>query len=188
MRVYVIRHGESETNVNKRWTGWLDVNLTQKGVNDAKRAGELIKGVHFDKVFASDLTRAVETAKNAIPDCEIQKSPLFREVNVGNIAGKPLNILTDEQRERIAKEGYIGFGGEANTVFKERVEKAKNMLKTLECENAAVFTHKGWLLAMLDSVIGIRMPRKNICCDNCTVAVFEYINENWRLNSWINLL
>lgn len=63
-------------------------------------------------------------------------------------------------------------------------------MKTLEglsCENVAVFSHAGWLREMLDTVIGIYIPRKQVCCNNCTVAVFEYTDEIWRLYSWINL-
>ena len=44
MRVYVIRHGESETNKAKKWTGWLDVHLTDKGKDDANKAGNFLKG------------------------------------------------------------------------------------------------------------------------------------------------
>lgn len=62
MRVYVIRHGESETNLNKKWTGWLDVHLTDKGKDDAKKAGDFLKNIAFEKIYASDLSRAVETA------------------------------------------------------------------------------------------------------------------------------
>lgn len=49
MKVYVIRHGESETNYEKKWTGWLDVNLTEKGMNDAKKAGEFLASVSLIK-------------------------------------------------------------------------------------------------------------------------------------------
>ena len=69
MRVYVIRHGESETNLSKRWTGWKAVNLTEKGYEDAKKAGKIIGDVTFDKVFSSDLRRAKETAMTALPGC-----------------------------------------------------------------------------------------------------------------------
>ena len=69
MRVYVIRHGESETNYKKQWTGWSDVHLTDKGKEDAKKARDFLKHISFDKIFASDLVRAVETAKIALPDC-----------------------------------------------------------------------------------------------------------------------
>ena len=67
MYVYVIRHGESETNLGKRLTGWFDTPLTDKGRNDAKKAGLVLKDVVFDKIFVSDLVRARETAEIAFP-------------------------------------------------------------------------------------------------------------------------
>ena len=186
MKVYVIRHGQSETNAKGMWTGWIDVNLTEKGKDDAKRAGEFLKNISFAKVSSSDLTRAVDTAKIALPGANPEKSKLLREINVGNIANKPLDILTDEQREKAFKEGYAERDGETQQEFLDRVCEFKNHLETLDAENVAVFCHAGWLRAMLDSVIGVRLPRKNICCNNCAIGIFEY-NEQWKLHSWINL-
>ncbi len=187
MKVYVIRHGQSETNVLGKWTGWLDVCLTEKGRNDAKRAGELLNGVTFDKIFASNLSRAIDTAKAALPGCEPETTALLREVNVGNIANKPLDIITDKQRERIFTDGYVEFNGESNAEFYGRVNEFKKHLETLDADNVAVFSHAGWLKAMLDTVVGTKLPRKNIICDNCTVAIYEYDNSVWKLHSWINL-
>lgn len=62
MLIYFIRHGESETNLNIRLTGWYDTPLTEKGIEDAKKAGEFLKNVHFDKVFTSDLMREIGRA------------------------------------------------------------------------------------------------------------------------------
>ena len=69
MKVYVVRHGESETNKIRHWTGWLDVALTEKGQNDALFARSVLENVHFDKVYTSDLIRAMQTAEIAIPGC-----------------------------------------------------------------------------------------------------------------------
>ena len=62
MFLYVIRHGESETNLSRHWTGWNDVNLTEKGRKDAERAGAMLQGIPFDQIYSSDLTRALHTA------------------------------------------------------------------------------------------------------------------------------
>ena len=185
MKVYVIRHGQSETNLKGRWTGWLDVELTEKGREDAKKAGEALKGITFDKVFSSDLKRAIDTARIAT-GCEPEKTALVREINVGNIADKPLDIITDEQRERFGKDGYAEIEGESLDEFYERLEMFKSYLQTLDCETIAVFSHAGWLRTMLDSIVGIRLPRKSVCCNNCTIGIFEYTDE-WKLHSWINL-
>lgn len=103
MRVYIIRHGESETNRLNCWTGWLDVDLTEKGTEDARKAGKLLEGVEFDKLYASDLIRAKQTLETALPGYEYETSPALREVNVGAIAGKPLSIVTEEEKNASVK-------------------------------------------------------------------------------------
>ena len=100
MLLYGIRHGESETNLSHHWTGWNDVNLTDKGRQDAARAGEMLKGIDFDAIYASDLTRALNTAQIALPGCPPKITPLLREINVGDLAGNPIDIVTAEERKK----------------------------------------------------------------------------------------
>ena len=187
MKVYVIRHGESETNLQKRWTGWADVQLTEKGREDARRVGELLRDVAFDKVYTSDLSRAIETAKEAIPGCTYETDTLLREINVGTLAKMPLSTPTDEERERIAKYGYVDFGGETREELSGRINEFIKRLEELNCENVALFSHAGWLCGMLNAVLGTTISRKHLCCNNCTMGIFEYTDGVWRLYSWINV-
>ena len=62
-RIVLLRHGQSTWNKENRFTGWTDVDLTEKGVAEADRAGELLKkeGFAFDKAYTSYLKRAVKT-------------------------------------------------------------------------------------------------------------------------------
>ncbi len=62
-KLVLMRHGESQWNLENRFTGWVDVDLTEKGVAEARRAGELLKaeGYDFDLGFSSLLTRAIRT-------------------------------------------------------------------------------------------------------------------------------
>ena len=188
MRIYVIRHGESETNKSKRWTGWLDVLLTEKGEEDARKAGALLANTAFDKVYASDLRRAMRTAELAIPGCVYETTPLLREINVGNLENQPIEAATFHGREQAAKRGYADVGGESREEFNGRIGRFMELLASASEETVAVFSHGGWLRGMLDLVVGISLPRDKICCDNCMIAVFEYTGGNWRLHSWINLL
>jgi len=187
MRVYVIRHGESETNLSASFTGWMDVALTEKGKEDARRAGEMLKGVTFDKIYASDLHRAMHTAELAIPGCSYETSPMLREVGMGTLEGKPIASLTDEDRANVAKDGYTVFGGESKTAFHNRISGFLQMLSESEQGTVAVFAHGGWLRGMLDQVIGLTLPRNRISCNNCAIAIIEYTGEHWKLHSWINL-
>ena len=61
----LLRHGQSQWNLENRFTGFHDVDLTEKGIEEAVKAGELIKnsGIHLDKVFTSTQIRAIHTAR-----------------------------------------------------------------------------------------------------------------------------
>lgn len=64
-KIVLLRHGESIWNKENRFTGWVDVELSEKGVEEAEEAGKILKneGYVFDLVFTSVLKRAVDTAK-----------------------------------------------------------------------------------------------------------------------------
>ena len=138
MKVYIVRHGESETNLQKKWTGWLDVELTNKGIEDAKKVTPVLKDIVFDKVYASDLKRAKKTAEIALPNCEYETSSLLREIDVGNFAGKPLSIydtLTPEEKELNLKNAFKDFGGESVEDLTKRVETFIKELETKDFNN-----------------------------------------------------
>ena len=62
----ITRHGQSQWNLENRFTGWEDVALTELGEAEAKRAGELIKDYRIDSVFSSTLQRALRTVQIAL--------------------------------------------------------------------------------------------------------------------------
>ena len=67
-KLILLRHGQSQWNLENRFTGWKNVPLTEKGETEAKKAGELIKkhNISIDRVFSSLLERANRTAEIAI--------------------------------------------------------------------------------------------------------------------------
>ena len=93
-KIVLLRHGESTWNRENRFTGWTDVDLTEKGVAEADRAGELLKkeGFAFDKAYTSYLKRAVKTldrvldklAQDWIP---VEKSWRLNEKHYGMLQG-----------------------------------------------------------------------------------------------------
>ena len=62
----LLRHGESQWNLENRFTGWVDVDLSQKGESEARRAGALLREVPIDVLFTSVLKRALRTAEIAL--------------------------------------------------------------------------------------------------------------------------
>lgn len=57
----LVRHGKSEWNEKGLWTGWRDIPLAQKGIEEAQKTGEELKNVHFDYAYTSALIRAQQT-------------------------------------------------------------------------------------------------------------------------------
>lgn len=62
-KLVLIRHGESQWNLENRFTGWVDVPLSPKGIEEAKAAGNKLAGFTFDRAFTSVLARANETLR-----------------------------------------------------------------------------------------------------------------------------
>ncbi|MCW3076571.1 MAG: 2,3-bisphosphoglycerate-dependent phosphoglycerate mutase [Bacteroidetes bacterium] len=65
-QLVIFRHGQSAWNLENKFTGWVDVDLTPKGIEEAKNAGSKLKGFHFDYAYASDLQRAQKTLTLAL--------------------------------------------------------------------------------------------------------------------------
>ena len=72
-KLVLLRHGQSQWNLENRFTGWKDVPLTEQGIKEAKNAGNLIKknNIQIDKIFSSVLLRANKTAEIAIKQAEL---------------------------------------------------------------------------------------------------------------------
>lgn len=89
MTVYLIRHGQSATNLAAQFTGQLDVPLSELGQQQARKIGEYFLGVHIDKIYSSDLSRAVDTVAllsktHRVP---LETAKEFREIYAGQWQG-----------------------------------------------------------------------------------------------------
>ena len=71
-KLVLIRHGESTWNLENRFTGWTDVDLTDTGIAQAKKAGQLLKaeGYEFDVAYTSVLKRAIRTLWLALDEMD----------------------------------------------------------------------------------------------------------------------
>ena len=88
----LIRHGQSQWNLENRFTGWIDVPLTDVGRDEARRGAELIKRLKFDRAFTSVLQRAEETLRIVLdvigqPFLPIDRSQALNERHYGELQG-----------------------------------------------------------------------------------------------------
>nr|WP_080886186.1 2,3-bisphosphoglycerate-dependent phosphoglycerate mutase [Nitrospira japonica] len=91
-RVVLLRHGESQWNLENRFTGWVDVPLSERGIQEARNAGEKLRGFTFDRAFTSVLMRANETLRLALETIgqtalPIQKDKALNERMYGDLQG-----------------------------------------------------------------------------------------------------
>lgn len=93
-RLILLRHGQSQWNLENRFTGWFDVGLTEKGIEEATAAGALLlaSGIRPDVVHTSLQTRAILTANLALSACEqlwvpVRRSWRLNERHYGGLTG-----------------------------------------------------------------------------------------------------
>ncbi|TWI63085.1 2,3-bisphosphoglycerate-dependent phosphoglycerate mutase [Pseudoduganella lurida] len=93
-KIVFMRHGESTWNLENRFTGWTDVDLTEKGVKEAKAAGTILKqeGFEFDVAYTSVLKRAIRTLWLALDEMDLMYLPIkhdwrLNERHYGSLQG-----------------------------------------------------------------------------------------------------
>ena len=189
MRVYMIRHGQSEANARDAHAGWAHVPLTEKGFAQAREVGERLRALKFDKVIVSDLLRAQQTAQNALPEYEHLTDARVRELHVGSLSG----YLVQECEEKFGEEyiinrverNFVPYGGEDLDQLRQRVcSFMDDMAKEPEDAVVAVVCHEGAMIMMLMQVLQCDLRYMPAHADNCCVSVFTYKSGKWTVNKW----
>ena len=126
----LIRHGQSLWNAQNRFTGWVDIELSEKGMGEAKSAGEKLSGIKFDAVYASGLVRAQRTAEiildiNHSWSGEVIHDSRLNERNYGDLQGRNKQECREEFGEEQVKKWRRSFegvpsGGESLRMTSER--------------------------------------------------------------------
>lgn len=184
MKLFIVRHGQSEANLGFRYTGQFDTPLTELGREQAAALQPVLAQISFDKVYSSDLSRAFDTCALALPGAEVEKTPLLREYDVGTLVGKLWNEVPEFQPEDPAKRpDYTGFGGENVELMNVRVGTFMKMLEESDYAYVAAFSHFGFMKNMLQYVLGGTIDRNAVKLPNCGIFVFDYNGEKWSLEA-----
>lgn len=104
-KLVLVRHGQSQWNLENRFTGWVDVPITDKGAEEARKAGAVLKGLKFDLGFTSALKRAQQTLDIILEvigqkDLPIERDEAINERHYGDLQG----LNKDETREKFGAE------------------------------------------------------------------------------------
>ncbi len=140
-------HGTTTDNEKDLATGWMPGELSEIGVEQAKRLGEQVVDTHFDVVFCSDLKRAVDSAELGFGDkYEIIKDARLRECDYGDMNGKSVGEFKDRMEE------YIDTpfpNGESYKDVEKRLASFVDFLRdNYGGKHVAIVAHQGPQLAL----------------------------------------
>lgn len=194
-KLILLRHGQSQWNLENRFTGWKNVPLTEKGEAEAKKAGELIRkhNINIDRVFSSVLERANRTAEIAIKKATLNNllennkiimtcSEKLNERDYGDLVGLNKQETADKfgkEQVHIWRRSYDTPppNGESLKDVVERVSPYfKENIKSLidKGENILIAAHGNSLRAMMielgmykpEEISNIELPTGSPLCIN----------------------
>lgn len=187
----LVRHGESEWNAKGLWTGWTDIGLSDKGFAEARKAGELLKDIHFDLAYTSVLGRAKQTWEQIKTVLDQENVPTvedkaLNERDYGDMTGKNKweikEQVGDEEFQKLRRSwDYPPPHGESLKMVYERVipyYEQEILPKLKEGKNVIIAAHGNSLRALikyLDHISDADIPNLEMA----TGGVYVYqINEN----------
>lgn len=189
MNVYLVRHGESESNVKNIFAGFSNVPLTVKGQQQAVRVGNTLSSIKWDGVVSSPLDRALHTAQIIVGEStEIATDARLKEMNFGVWEGLSFEEILVQYPEISTQwmADYTHFicpKGESLEGFYKRVKDAykgllEEFLKGDQTANYLVVAHAGVIQSILASELHDHVDGYwRYKLTNCGYAVLEYDGE-----------
>ncbi len=185
VRIYLIRHGETQWNKSLRYQGHKDVPLSDKGLEQAKKVGLRLAGEKIDAVYSSDLSRAVETAKAIAGHHGLEVSTFqeLRETNFGCWEGMtyPEIVAAYEQIMNDWRVKPLETKIPDGECLQEVVDRTNKMFWQLveqhQGQNIVIVAHGGTNRAIIAGILGMnfndywKLKQDNVCVN--VVEVFE---------------
>ena len=138
--IYIVRHGQTDYNLEGRYAGRIDVELNEKGIEQANIIKEELKNIHFDIVFSSPLKRALTTA-SIITDNEIIVDNRIIERSNGKLEGKLKTEINDDID--FNDPNLTKYNIEDINDFRNRIYNFFDEITKYKDKNILVVTHAG---------------------------------------------
>lgn len=199
MKLYFVRHGRTVWNLEGRFQGaGGDSPLLPESIDTLKKLGQYLKDISFDKIYSSDLPRAVKSAEiiqsQLTNPCPLESVPELREWHLGKLEGlkiATLNAIYPQQiqafRTNLAKFDTTMFEAESLYSTTQRTTQFIKSLKDSKTEQLLLVGHGANLTASIRTLLGYNeaLLRKNGGLDNASLTILETDDfEKFTLKTW----
>ena len=199
MKLYFVRHGRTVWNLEGRFQGaGGDSPLLPESIDTLKKLGQYLKDISFDKIYSSDLPRAVKSAEiiqsQLTNPCPLESVPELREWHLGKLEGlkiATLNAIYPQQiqafRTNLAKFDTTMFEAESLYSTTQRTTQFIKSLKDYKTEQLLLVGHGANLTASIRTLLGYNeaLLRKNGGLDNASLTILETDDfKKFTLKTW----
>ena len=136
MRIYVLRHGQTDYNIEGKFQGQVDIKMNENGEKQTDKIAVELNKIQFDAVFCSPLSRTIDTAKK-INNIDIKIDKRIIERSFGSLEGKKGIQDYEDNLEKYNIESIEELKQRVNNFLDEILEKYKNK------QNILIVTHEG---------------------------------------------
>ncbi|MFC3928114.1 histidine phosphatase family protein [Streptococcus caprae] len=189
-KIYIMRHGETLFNTQKRVQGWCDSPLTENGIAQAQVAGAYFneEGVTFDKVYSSTQERATDTAKIVSGIEQVQQLKGLKEMNFGSFEAQPEHLLPKfRPGAKSFEDLLVSYGGEDIIQVGKRVKDCvEEVLEMADGETLLMVSHGAAMWGLMLE-LGITFP-EGLYFTNCSICEFEVTDKQLNLVKLIDPL
>lgn len=194
-RLYLVRHGVTKWNDERRFQGHSDVPLSELGRLQAEKVARRLRGIELDAVYSSDSTRAIDTARfiaeqHRLPVIQLKE---LREIDFGEWEGKEFERLLEEQSELVERWLYDSVnnpipGGESYTELRDRViPKVLEIIRTHQGSSVCIVAHSGPIKLTLCHVLGLEpSERRRFDLANASLSMITYTDDTKLRVSFLN--
>ena len=194
LQVYLVRHGETQWNAERRIQGQSDSPLTEKGVQQAWQVAERARTLGITHVISSDLGRTQQTAR-IIADacgCDVILEPRIRELDMGVLEKRHIDTLkeTEEGWRRTlvngTEDGRIPEGESMQELSVRMHAALAECLKLPAGSRPLLVSHGIALGCLVSTILGLpAYAERRLRLRNCSISRIDYQESQWLASGWV---
>lgn len=192
MKLYLVRHGQTIGNLQEKYIGSSEDELSSQGIMEIKKTKEFIKNICFDRVFSSERKRAIDSAR-ILADKEINCDYRLNERDFGIFENKTYDEICRNYplEEREWSDNWIGYkvpGGESTEEAYRRVVEFMGLLEKENYDNCLAVTHGGIIRLIYCYILGGDLNNFwRFLSKNGNISIVSFQNNYWSIDSIIQL-